>query len=40
MSLEVHRQEFICIIGPFRLRQIDTLIRIVAGLEGASGGKS
>jgi NitT/TauT family transport system ATP-binding protein len=38
MSLDVHRREFICIIGPSGCGK-STLIRIVAGLEGASGGE-
>jgi NitT/TauT family transport system ATP-binding protein len=38
MSLDVHRREFICIIGPSGCGK-STFIRIVAGLEGASGGQ-
>ncbi|HEX3731180.1 MAG TPA: ABC transporter ATP-binding protein [Opitutaceae bacterium] len=38
MSLDVHRREFICIIGPSGCGK-STLIRIVAGLEDASGGE-
>jgi NitT/TauT family transport system ATP-binding protein len=37
-SLDVHRREFICIIGPSGCGK-STLIRIVAGLEQASGGE-
>ncbi len=38
MSLDVHRREFICIIGPSGCGK-STLIRIVAGLEDATGGQ-
>lgn len=38
MSLDVHRREFICIIGPSGCGK-STFIRIVAGLEDASGGE-
>ncbi len=38
MSLDVHRREFICIIGPSGCGK-STLIRIVAGLEDATGGE-
>jgi NitT/TauT family transport system ATP-binding protein len=37
-SLDIHRREFICIIGPSGCGK-STLIRIVAGLEEASGGQ-
>jgi NitT/TauT family transport system ATP-binding protein len=37
-SLDVHRREFICIIGPSGCGK-STIIRIVAGLEGSSGGE-
>src|SRR5271165_4639829 len=37
-SLDVHRREFICIIGPSGCGK-STLIRIVAGLEHATGGR-
>jgi NitT/TauT family transport system ATP-binding protein len=37
-SLDIHRREFICIIGPSGCGK-STLIRIVAGLEEASGGR-
>ncbi len=38
VSLDIHRREFICIIGASGCGK-STLIRIVAGLEGASGGE-
>ena len=38
MSLDVHRREFICIIGPSGCGK-STFIRIVAGLEDATGGE-
>jgi NitT/TauT family transport system ATP-binding protein len=38
VSLDIHRREFICIIGPSGCGK-STLIRIVAGLEDASGGE-
>jgi NitT/TauT family transport system ATP-binding protein len=38
VSLDIHRREFICIIGPSGCGK-STLIRIVAGLEEASGGR-
>jgi NitT/TauT family transport system ATP-binding protein len=37
VSLDVHRREFLCIIGPSGCGK-STLIRIVAGLDHASGG--
>src|SRR4051794_35252086 len=38
VSLDVHRREFICIIGPSGCGK-STLIRIVAGLDHATGGE-
>ncbi len=38
VSLEIHRREFVCIIGPSGCGK-STFIRIVAGLDEASGGK-
>jgi NitT/TauT family transport system ATP-binding protein len=38
VSLDIHRREFICIIGPSGCGK-STLIRIVAGLDEASGGE-
>jgi NitT/TauT family transport system ATP-binding protein len=38
VSLEIHRREFVCIIGPSGCGK-STLIRIVAGLDEATGGK-
>jgi NitT/TauT family transport system ATP-binding protein len=38
LALDVHRREFICIIGPSGCGK-STLIRIVAGLEDATGGQ-
>ena len=38
VSLEIHRREFVCIIGPSGCGK-STLIRIVAGLDEASGGQ-
>src|SRR5579884_3252154 len=38
MSLDVHRREFICIIGPSGCGK-SSFIRIVAGLEDATGGE-
>src|SRR4051812_35833987 len=37
ISLDIHRREFICAIGPSGCGK-STLIRIVAGLDEASGG--
>ena len=38
VSLEIHRREFICVIGPSGCGK-STLIRIVAGLDEATGGE-
>jgi NitT/TauT family transport system ATP-binding protein len=38
VSLEIHRREFICVVGPSGCGK-STLIRIVAGLDEASGGE-
>jgi NitT/TauT family transport system ATP-binding protein len=38
VSLDIHRREFLCIIGPSGCGK-STLIRIVAGLDHASGGE-
>jgi len=38
VSLDVHRREFICVVGPSGCGK-STLIRIVAGLDEASGGE-
>ena len=38
VSLEVHRREFICVIGPSGCGK-STLIRLVAGLDEATGGE-
>src|SRR5580658_403391 len=38
ISLDLHRREFICIIGPSGCGK-STFIRIVAGLEDATGGE-
>lgn len=38
VSLEIHRREFVCIIGPSGCGK-STFIRIVAGLDDASGGE-
>ncbi len=38
VSLEIHRREFICVVGPSGCGK-STLIRIVAGLDEATGGE-
>jgi NitT/TauT family transport system ATP-binding protein len=38
VSLEIHRREFVCVVGPSGCGK-STLIRIVAGLDEASGGE-
>jgi len=38
VSLEIHRREFICVVGPSGCGK-STLIRIVAGLDDATGGE-
>jgi NitT/TauT family transport system ATP-binding protein len=38
VSLEIHRREFICVVGPSGCGK-STLIRVVAGLEEATGGE-
>jgi NitT/TauT family transport system ATP-binding protein len=38
VSLDIHRREFICVVGPSGCGK-STLIRIVAGLDEASGGE-
>jgi NitT/TauT family transport system ATP-binding protein len=38
VSLDVHRREFICVIGPSGCGK-STLIRIIAGLDAATGGE-
>jgi len=38
VSLEVHRREFVCVVGPSGCGK-STLIRIVAGLDDATGGE-
>ncbi len=38
VSLDIHRREFICVVGPSGCGK-STLIRIVAGLDEASGGQ-